>query len=301
MTGKKRSALGKGLNVLIPEASSNMQAPSRRNRRHSGNSSDLIKLSIEKIEPNREQPRKYFNEERLAELADSIKRYGVIEPLVVQKKEDYYEIIAGERRWRAARLAGLKEVPVVIKKYKENEVLEIALIENIQRENLNPIEEAKAYQVLIEEYHLTQEEVASQVSKSRSSITNALRLLKLSETVQEMLVHQEISMGHARAMLAIEDETSQEKVAKRVKEEGLSVREIEALVKEAKDKKEAKKKKVKENKDEYAFIYRELEEHLKGILGNKVTIKNKKNHMGKIEIEYYSEDDLERIVDLLQK
>ncbi len=301
MTGKKRSALGKGLNVLIPEASSNMQASSRRNRRHSGNSSDLIKLSIEKIEPNREQPRKYFNEERLAELADSIKRYGVIEPLVVQKKEDYYEIIAGERRWRAARLAGLKEVPVVIKKYKENEVLEIALIENIQRENLNPIEEAKAYQVLIEEYHLTQEEVASQVSKSRSSITNALRLLKLSETVQEMLVHQEISMGHARAMLAIEDETSQEKVAKRVKEEGLSVREIEALVKEAKDKKEAKKKKVKENKDEYAFIYRELEERLKGILGNKVTIKNKKNHMGKIEIEYYSEDDLERIVDLLQK
>ena len=255
-------------------------------------------LHINEIEPNRNQPRKVFDEKTLDELAASIKQFGIIQPIVVQKREDYYEIIAGERRWRAAKIAGLKEIPVIIKEYSDNEMLEISLIENIQREDLNPIEEAKAYQALIEEFHLKQEEIADKVSKSRSAITNSMRLLKLSKPVQEMLINGEISMGHARALLAITDEDIQVKTAERVRDEGLSVRNIEKIVKDLSSKRDNKKE---ETDDTYKFLYRDLEENLKQILGNKVTIKNKKNNKGKIEIEYYSQDDLERIIDLLKK
>ena len=297
MTAKKKNALGKGLNVLIPEASTTQPIKRRTRKSNASNESNLT-LHINEIEPNRNQPRKVFDEKTLDELAASIKQFGIIQPIVVQKREDYYEIIAGERRWRAAKIAGLKEIPVIIKEYSDNEMLEISLIENIQREDLNPIEEAKAYQALIEGFHLKQEEIGAKGSKSRSAITNSMRLLKLSKPVQEMLINGEISMGHPRALLAITDEDIQVKTAERVRDEGLSVRNIEKIVKDLSSKRDNKKE---ETDDTYKFLYRDLEENLKQILGNKVTIKNKKNNKGKIEIEYYSQDDLERIIDLLKK
>ncbi|MEE1313605.1 MAG: ParB/RepB/Spo0J family partition protein [Lachnospiraceae bacterium] len=296
MTAKKKNALGKGLNVLIPD-SAPQQVKRRSRKTSSAEQESSWTLSINKIEPNRNQPRKNFDDESLQELADSIKQFGIIQPIVVQKKDEYYEIIAGERRWRAAKIAGLKEVPVIIKNYKENEIVEISLIENIQRENLNPIEEAQAYKTLMEEFGLKQEEVAGKVSKSRSTITNSLRLLKLTEEVQKMLMEEKISMGHARALLAITDSDMQITIAKKVCEESLSVRDIEKLVKNMW--KPAKKE--KEETNEYQYLYRDIEESLKQILGSKVTIKNNKNHKGKIEIEYYSQDDLERIIDLLKR
>lgn len=296
MTAKKKNALGKGLNVLIPETGS--QPPQRRRRKSSSEASDQgVMISVNEIEPNRNQPRKTFDDASLQELAESIKQFGIIQPIVVKKKDEYYEIIAGERRWRAAKIAGLLEVPVIVKEYKENEIVEISLIENIQRENLNPIEEAQAYKTLMEEFELKQEEVAQKVSKSRSTITNSLRLLKLTKEVQEMLVEEKISMGHARALLAITDPDIQISVAKKVYEEALSVRDIEKLVKDMA--KPAKKEEKEPN--EYQYLYRDIEENLKQILGNKVTIKNRKNNKGKIEIEYYSQDDLERIIELLQR
>lgn len=296
MTAKKKNALGKGLNVLIPETGP--QPPQRRRRKSSSEVSDQgVMISVNEIEPNRNQPRKTFDDASLQELAESIKQFGIIQPIVVKKKDEYYEIIAGERRWRAAKIAGLLEVPVIVKEYKENEIVEISLIENIQRENLNPIEEAQAYKTLMEEFELKQEEVAQKVSKSRSTITNSLRLLKLTKEVQEMLVEEKISMGHARALLAITDPDIQISVAKKVYEEALSVRDIEKLVKDMA--KPAKKEEKEPN--EYQYLYRDIEENLKQILGNKVTIKNRKNNKGKIEIEYYSQDDLERIIELLQR
>ncbi|MGN0411339.1 MAG: ParB/RepB/Spo0J family partition protein [Candidatus Fimousia sp.] len=296
MTAKKKNALGKGLNVLIPETGP--QPPQRRRRKSSSEASDQgVMISVNEIEPNRNQPRKTFDDASLQELAESIKQFGIIQPIVVKKKDEYYEIIAGERRWRAAKIAGLLEVPVIVKEYKENEIVEISLIENIQRENLNPIEEAQAYKTLMEEFELKQEEVAQKVSKSRSTITNSLRLLKLTKEVQEMLVEEKISMGHARALLAIADPDIQISVAKKVYEEALSVRDIEKLVKDMA--KPAKKEEKEPN--EYQYLYRDIEENLKQILGNKVTIKNRKNNKGKIEIEYYSQDDLERIIELLQR
>ena len=296
MTAKKKNALGKGLNVLIPETGP--QPPQRRRRKSSSEASHQgVMISVNEIEPNRNQPRKTFDDASLQELAESIKQFGIIQPIVVKKKDEYYEIIAGERRWRAAKIAGLLEVPVIVKEYKENEIVEISLIENIQRENLNPIEEAQAYKTLMEEFELKQEEVAQKVSKSRSTITNSLRLLKLTKEVQEMLVEEKISMGHARALLAIADPDIQISVAKKVYEEALSVRDIEKLVKDMA--KPAKKEEKEPN--EYQYLYRDIEENLKQILGNKVTIKNRKNNKGKIEIEYYSQDDLERIIELLQR
>ncbi|MCI5952482.1 MAG: ParB/RepB/Spo0J family partition protein [Anaerostipes sp.] len=296
MTAKKKNALGKGLNVLIPETGP--QPPQRRRRKSSSEASHQgVMISVNEIEPNRNQPRKTFDDASLQELAESIKQFGIIQPIVVKKKDEYYEIIAGERRWRAAKIAGLLEVPVIVKEYKENEIVEISLIENIQRENLNPIEEAQAYKTLMEEFELKQEEVAQKVSKSRSTITNSLRLLKLTKEVQEMLVEEKISMGHARALLAITDPDIQISVAKKVYEEALSVRDIEKLVKDMA--KPAKKEEKEPN--EYQYLYRDIEENLKQILGNKVTIKNRKNNKGKIEIEYYSQDDLERIIELLQR
>ena len=254
-----------------------------------------MKVRLSQIEPNREQPRKVFDEDALIELSESIKQYGVLQPLLVQKKDDYYEIIAGERRWRAAKLAGLKEVPVLVREYTEQEVVEISLIENIQRENLNPIEEAIAYKRLLKEFHLKQDEIAERVSKSRTAVTNSMRLLKLNSKVQQMVIDDMISTGHARALLALEDEEQQYTIANKIFDEKLSVRETEKLIKILKNpKKTAKKEKI-----EHTFIYENLEEKMKGIMGTKVNVNPKSNGKGKIEIEYYSEEELERIFDLI--
>lgn len=295
----KRGGLGKGLDSLIPEGVMELTA--------SGRSSDqkadtMLKISL--IEPNRDQPRKVFEEEPLLELAESIKQFGIIQPLVVTKKDNYYEIIAGERRWRAAKLAGLKEVPVIIKEYTDQEIMEISLIENIQREDLNAIEEAQAYQKLLKEFHLTQEEVAKRVSKSRTAITNTMRLLKLDEKIQNMVIENEISSGHARALLAIEDKEVQHQAAQRIVSEQLSVRETEQMVRELLNpeaKNSEEKKPVKKPLESELTAYREAEDRLKSILGTKVIIQKKDNNKGKIEIEYYSVEDLDRIIELMEK
>ena len=255
-----------------------------------------VKVRISQVEPNKEQPRKYFDEDALIELSESIKQYGVLQPSLVQKKDNYYEIIAGERRWRAAKLAGVKEIPVVIKDYSDQEVMEIALIENIQREDLNPIEEAQAYQRLIKDYRLKQDEVAEKVSKSRAAITNSLRLLKLDKRVQEMVMEGKLSNGHARTIISIEDGDKQYAIAQKIFDEKLSVREVEKLMREQ-DKKGKQPKELPEND----FVYRDLEEKLSKSLGTQVTIKNKSNNKGKIEIQYYSQSELERILEFLPK
>ena len=254
-------------------------------------------VKINQIEPNRNQPRTNFDEDALQELADSILQYGVIQPIVVNKKDDYYEIIAGERRWRASKIAGLKEVPVIIKEFSAQEVMEVALIENIQREDLNPIEEALAYQRLINDYNLKQDEIADKVSKSRAAVANSLRLLKLDERVQKMLIDDMISSGHARTLLGIQNGDKQYALAMKVFDEKLSVRDIEKLIKDMG--KEPKQKVVKKPQND--FVYRDMEEQLKNIMGTKVVIHNKDNNKGKIEIEYYSQEDFERIMDLIKK
>ena len=295
----KRNGLGKGLDSLIPEkkvnqATSEKSIDSEKNE-DSANSTGEIMVKINEVEPNREQPRKDFDEDALMELADSIKQFGILQPLLVQKKKDYYEIIAGERRWRAAKIAGIQEVPIIVKNYTEQEIVEISLIENIQRENLNPIEEAMAYKRLLEEFSLKQDEVAERVSKSRTAVTNSMRLLKLSDRVQQMIVDDMISTGHARALLAIDDEEQQYMLANKIFDEKLSVRETEKLVKSLKNpKKEVKKKNI-----EHTFVYDNLEEQMKNIIGTKVSVSPKANGKGKIEIEYYSEEELERIYDLI--
>lgn len=293
----RKGGLGKGLDSLIADrrpvaVKENSNSSAKEEEKAENNSPLMVKLS--EVEPNREQPRKYFDEEAMQELADSIKKYGVIQPLLVEKKEKYYEIIAGERRWRAAKIAGLKEIPVVLKELSEQEKMEIALIENIQREDLNPIEEAQAYKRLLDEFHLKQEDVAKSVSKSRSAITNSMRLLKLDERVQNMVAGEELSAGHARALLSISDVEKQYELAQKIVEKGLSVREVEALLK----KKPAKEEKAETNTAE-ELIYRNFENNLKEIYGTKVSIKNQKGK-GKIEISYYSVDELERILDMLQ-
>ena len=252
-----------------------------------------MKMKITEVEPNREQPRKNFDEDALLELAESIKQFGVLQPLLVQKKDDYYEIIAGERRWRAAKLAGLKEVPVIIKDFSDQEVVEIALIENIQREDLNAIEEAVAYKRLMEEFHLKQDEIAERVSKSRTAVTNAMRLLKLDERVQDMLIQDMISPGHARTLLGIEDKDQQYNLAMRIFDEKLSVRDTEKIVKDL-------QKPKKEADPQMEVIYQQLEERIKSIVGTKVAIQHKNKNKGKIEIEYYSQAELERLIDLFE-
>ena len=256
----------------------------------------LVKIS--KVEPNRTQPRKQFDEDALVELSESIKQIGILQPLLVSDKGDYYEIIAGERRWRAAKLAGLKEVPVIIKEFNDQQVVEISLIENIQREDLNPIEEAMAYKRLINEFKLKQDSIAERVSKSRTAVTNSLRLLKLDERVQQMLIDEMISAGHARAILAIPDKDKQASVAMKVFDEKLSVRETEKLVKHIVE--PPKKKAEKQVNTAEDAIYESLEEKMKGIVGTRVFIHRKKNNKGKIEIEYYSRDELERIIELFE-
>ncbi|MBD9013373.1 MAG: ParB/RepB/Spo0J family partition protein [Lachnospiraceae bacterium] len=297
----KKSGLGKGLDSLIPSAGAKKSNPAKSEVKKEVVVEKVVKkeevmLKITEVEPSREQPRKNFNEDALLELADSIKQFGIIQPLIVQKQDDYYEIIAGERRWRAAKLAGLKEVPVIIKNYTEQERVEIALIENIQREDLNPIEEALAFRRLLTEFELKQDELAERVSKSRTAVTNSMRLLKLDERVQQMVVDEKISTGHARALLAVEDKEQQYTLANKIFDEKLSVRETERLMKNFQKEKENKKSQKTENE----FIYKGIEEKIKMILGTKVTVNHKKNNKGRIEIEYYSNEELERIMDLLE-
>lgn len=299
MATVKRGGLGRGLNTLIPTDDNTKRTKSSEKPEVK----EIIKeveqtLGINEIEPNKDQPRKNFDEDALAELADSIKQYGVIEPIVVVKQKNYYQIIAGERRWRAARMAGLKEVPVVIKKYNEQERLEVGLIENLQRENLNPIEEAQAYQQLVTIYGLKQDEVAEKVSKSRTAITNALRLLKLTDKVQQMLVEDMLSVGHVRTLITIEDPDLQYEAALNIFDKNLNVRETEKYVKSLLTKGTKPSKKNEETED-LSFLYKDIEEKLKSSLGTKATIKAKDANRGKIEIEYYNKEDLEKIVNLL--
>ena len=295
----KKSGLGKGLDALIPAG--NKKAPVKKEAEPVIIEKVIEKkgvetLKITEVEPNREQPRKNFNEDALLELSDSIKQYGVIQPLIVQKKGDHYEIIAGERRWRAAKMAGVKEIPVIIKDYSDQQVMEISLIENIQREDLNPIEEAMAYKNLMEEFHLKQDEIAEKVSKSRTAVTNSMRLLKLDKRVQQMMIDDMISAGHARTLITIEDPDAQYNIATKIFDEKLSVRETEKLVKLL------QKPEVKREKTEKvnSFIYKDIEEKIKAILGTKVTVDHRSNNKGKISIEYYSNEELERILYLLE-
>ena len=287
---KAKTGLGRGLNVLIP--GSDLEPEKKEEVRVK--TTTTLKLS--QIEPNKKQPRKQFDAQSLEELASSIKQYGVIEPIVVVKKDDYYEIVAGERRWRAAKKAGLKEVPVILKEYSDKEIAEISLIENIQREDLNPIEEAKAYKQLIEGYKLTQEELAERISKSRSAITNTMRLLKLHDKIQKMLINGQISAGHARALLAIEDKDKQLLAAEKIISESLSVRQTEDLVKALEKEPEPKKEKIKNN-----AVYKDLETKMTAVLGTRVSIKQKEVGKGKIEISYFSEEQLDNIYKILNK
>lgn len=258
-----------------------------------------LHLKIDEIEPNRLQPRKNFDEDALQELSESIKQFGLIQPIIVKKRENFYEIIAGERRWRAARIAGLKEVPVIVKEYDDRESMEIAIVENLQREDLNPIEEAQAYRRLIEEFGLKQDEAAQRVSKSRTAVTNAMRLLKLDERVQQMVIDDMISGGHARTLLAIEDKEEQYAMAMIVFDNKMSVRETEKLVRNYL-KKEKSASEKKEDFSQMETIYHQLEERMKSVIGSKVAIHSKNYKKGKIEIEYYSNDELERIIDLIE-
>lgn len=301
----QKRGLGSGIDVLIPKAKGTKKEEEKKKIVKEVVKEvvkELETIPINKIEPNQSQPRKNFNEDSLQELADSIKQHGLIEPLIVQKgKKGFYQIIAGERRWRAAKIANLKEVPVVIKDYTKQEVMEIALIENIQREDLNPIEEAEAYDSLIKEFHLKQDEIAEKVSKSRVAITNALRLLKLDERVRTMLVEDKLKSGHARALLAIENNDLQYETAVQVFDQKLSVRETEKLVKKNLLPKAEKKEDEKNNDEQMKTIYQNFEEKLKMIMGTKVNINHGKKGKGKIEIEYYSPDEFERIMELMTK
>lgn len=294
----KPRGLGKGLDLMIPNVVGEEKVkkePKVVVKEEKEQGETVVKIT--KVEPNREQPRKYFDEDALQELADSIKQFGLLQPILVQDRKDYYEIIAGERRWRAAKLAGLKEVPVIIKNYTEQEIVEIALIENIQREDLNPIEEAQAYKKLLTEFNLKQDEVAERVSKSRAAVTNSIRLLKLSDKVQQMVIDDMISTGHARALLAIEDPEQQYIIAQKIFDEKLSVRDIEKLVKDLHKTPKAKKL------DDKAMqaIYQDIEEKLKQSLGTKVAISSKGKGAGKIEIEFYSHEDLDRLLEMIGK
>lgn len=299
----KKTGLGKGLDSLIPTHSTSQKttvkdAKEEKQQVKTVVKQEEIRIKITEIEPNREQPRKKFDEDALLELAESIKQFGVIQPLIVQKKGDYYEIIAGERRWRAAKIAGLKEVPVIIKNYTNQERVEISLIENIQREDLNPIEEAHAYKRLLNEFNLKQDEVAERVSKSRTAVTNSMRLLKLDDRVQQMVIDDMISTGHARALLSIEDKELQYTVANKIFDEKLSVRETEKLMKTIQL--EKTEKKIDEKNTVNSLIYKDIEEKIKAILGTKVIVDHKSNNKGKIQIEYYSNEELERIVEMLE-
>ena len=299
MAEKKRKGLKKGMEALIPRAAKPaVPAQAAPEGASVAIAAGAVKVKLTQIEPNRSQPRKVFDEEALQELASSIKQYGLLQPILVQDKKDHYEIIAGERRWRASRLAGLKEVPVIIRDDSPQEIVELSLIENIQREDLNPMEEAQAYRRLLEEFELTQEQVAERVGKNRATVANALRLLRLSPEVQNMVIDGRLSAGHARALVAVEDQNEQARLAVQIVTEGLSVRETEALIKKW-SKKPAKPKAAPTIDEALTLIYRNIEEQLRQAIGTKVTIRPSGKKGGKIEVSYYNQDDLERITDLL--
>lgn len=277
-----KRGLGKGLSALI----SDLPEEAKKGQ--------VQVVPIHEVEPNKGQPRKIFDEQKMEELSQSIKEHGIIQPIIVKKQENYYKIIAGERRWRAARMAGLKEIPVLIQDYSTNEAMEISLIENLQRQDLNPIEEAKAFESLIQTFSLKQEDVAKRVGKSRSTIANTLRLLQLDESIQELLIQQRLSEGHARALLGLSDQFSQLSVVEKILKNDLSVRETEKIVRDLLERPKKKKK-----DDQLLSIYKEIEDKMKQILGTKVQI-SKGKKKGKIEIEYYSNQDLERILYLIQ-
>ena len=292
-----KRGLGKGLDSLIPtnvmmESEVKHATVSTASSAEEGKDGTLM-VKLSKVEPNREQPRTNFDEDSLQELAESLKQFGMLQPILVQNRGDYYEIIAGERRWRAAKIAGLKEVPVIVRELTDQEIVEISLIENIQREDLNPIEEAQAYKRLLTEFHLKQDEVAERVSKSRTAVTNSMRLLKLCDEVQKMVVDDMISTGHARALISIEDPEEQYLIAQKIFDEKLSVREVEKLVK---DLHKPPKPPKEENKTLQA-IYQEISERLKQSLSTKVSVSAKQNGAGKIEIEFYNHEDLERLLE----
>jgi ParB family chromosome partitioning protein len=295
-----KGGLGKGLDALIPSTLEVKKSSGKSDAgRDGGDSLDNATLmNITRIEPNRNQPRKNFDDDSLEELADSIKQFGLLQPILVQNRDTFFEIIAGERRWRAAKKAGLKEVPVIVKSYSDQEIIEISLIENIQREDLNPIEEAQAFKRLLTEFNLKQDEIAERVSKSRTAVTNSIRLLKLCDEVQQMIVTEMITTGHARALITIEDAEQQYALAQKVFDEKLSVRDVEKLVKNWGIEKAASDEKKKNKSDEsLELIYQEISEKLKVSLGTKVSVVPKGNGTGKIEIEFYNSDDLERIIE----
>lgn len=287
--------LGKGLDSLIPNAVGNVKEKKDENSKEAKQLESIVKISM--VEPNKEQPRKNFDEDALQELADSIKQFGLIQPILVQDRKDHYEIIAGERRWRAAKIAGLKEVPVIIRDYTEQEIVEISLIENIQREDLNPIEEAQAFKRLLNEFNLKQDEVAERVSKSRAAVTNSIRLLKLCDEVQQMVIEDMISTGHARAILSIEDPAQQYAMAQKIFDEKISVREVEKIIKNLNKPIKEKKKAIDSSLE---VIYQDVEEKLKQSLQTKVTILPKEDGSGKIEIEFFSHEELDRLLDRFQ-
>lgn len=302
MAGKAARGLGRGLDILIPDAVGEAKAKKEaaeekkvpNNAAENGSQEMLVKITS--VEPNRKQPRKKFDEDSLQELSDSIKQVGLIQPILVQDRKDHYEIIAGERRWRAAKMAGLKDVPVIVRDYSEQEIMEISLIENIQREDLNPIEEAQAYRRLLTEFNLKQDEVAERVSKSRTAVTNSMRLLKLTEKVQQMVIDEMITTGHARALLAVENPEEQYDLAQKVFDEKLSVREVEKLVKNLHKPEKAKKKMDDKTME---IIYHDIEDKLKQRLSTKVTVTSKGEGSGKIEIEFYNHEDLDRLLDII--
>ena len=299
MAAKPSRGLGKGLDSLIPDAVG--EAKSKRGTakeeilpEDTGTQETMVKITL--VEPNRKQPRKNFDEDSLQELSDSIRQVGLIQPILVQDRKDHYEIIAGERRWRASKMAGLKEIPVIIRDYSEQEIMEISLIENIQREDLNPIEEAQAYKRLLTEFNLKQDEVAERVAKSRTAVTNSIRLLKLCDKVQQMVIDDMISTGHARALLAVEDPEEQYVLAQQIFDQKLSVREVEKLVKNLH--KPEKQTQKKENQTIQA-IYQDIKEKLKQKLSTKVMVTSKGEGSGKIEIEFYNHEDLDRLLDII--
>lgn len=298
MAARPSRGLGKGLDSLIPdavgEAKSKKEAARENGSLEKGVQETIVKITM--VEPNRKQPRKNFDEDSLQELSDSIKQVGLIQPILVQDRKDHFEIIAGERRWRAAKMAGLKEIPVIIRDYTEQEIMEISLIENIQREDLNPIEEAQAYKRLLTEFNLKQDEVAERVAKSRAAVTNSIRLLKLCDKVQQMVIDDMISTGHARALLSVEDPEEQFTLAQQIFDQKLSVREVEKLVKNLH--KPEKQKAQKENQT-IQVIYQDIEDKLKQKLSTKVTVTPKGGGSGKIEIEFYNHEDLDRLLDII--
>ena len=292
----KKGGLGKGLDSLIPQKAET--APGKGKTTAEGK--DILLVDINKIEPNPDQPRKNFDEDKLIELSESIKQHGIMNPPLVLEKKGYYMIIGGERRWRASKMAGLKKIPVIVKKdLTDQQVAEWALIDNIQREDINPIEQAEAYQKLLSDHDWTQDKLAEVVSKSRTAVTNSLRLLKLDERVRQMVIDEMVSTGHARALLGVTDGEKQFTLAQQIYDEKMSVRDTEKLVKKVQSQKETTDKQKKSTNPQLDAVYAKQEEKMKQLFGTKVTISRKNEKSGKIEIEYYSPEELEHLLEML--